>query len=93
MSQECNACGLDKDLSEYYLIDGYKPFRRCKTCVIAKRPKKPKALTGWEQLSDELRAAVIKDLQNRRIKMKRIAEDNGINYSNLCYWVRSGQCV
>ena len=89
-TQCCNKCREDKPLSEYYLIDGYKHFKRCKECVKAARPKKPK-VRGWLALPEETRAAIVKDLQDRRMKIKEVAEAHGVNYPNLCWYIRSGQ--
>ena len=92
MSQQCNKCGIDKDISEYYLINGCHPKKECKQCIRSKIPKKPYA-NGWVRLDAKIRQSVIAKLQDRRIKIHDIADEYGINYSNLCYWMRSGRCV
>ena len=87
----CTNCRVDKHMTEYYLRDGVTPFRMCKACILAKRPKKPR--NGWMALPEATREAVKKDLADRRNKIKDIAEAHGINYSNLCLFIRSGRCV
>ena len=91
MSQVCNMCDIDKDISEYYLIDGCHPFKRCKTCV--KKNKKKPYTSGWQRLSLDVRTSIIECLKDRRTTIQQVAAEHGVNYPNLCYWVRSGKCV
>ena len=88
--QVCKLCNIEKPLTEYYLVRGIKPFRRCKECVKAARPQKPR-VRGWMALPEETRKAIVADLQDRRMTIKAIAEAHGVNYPNLCWHIRSGQ--
>ncbi len=93
MSQVCKECDIDKDVSEYYLIDGCTPFKTCKACIKLKRTNGKPVLNGWQKLTPEIRASVILALKGRRQKVHSIADEHGINYPNLSYWVRTGQCI
>ena len=94
MSQVCKQCDIDKNVSEFYLSNGCTLFKTCKLCIKAKRKKaNPTPLTVWQKINPEIRAAVILSLQDRRQKIRTIADQHGINYPNLCYFVRTGQCV
>lgn len=95
MSQVCNTCDKDLPESEYYLQDGYRLFKKCKSCikndrVEARKNKPKKSRCGFLRLPVETREGVIAALKDRRMKVTDIAEQWGLNYPNLAYWVRSG---
>jgi len=94
MSQVCNTCQVNKDFSEYYKNKLYY-FKKCRECVIAGNAvnKKPKKATGFAALDPAKQDSIKQQLQNRRLKMKAIAEAHNIAYANLCYWVQKGQVV
>ena len=89
MSQVCNLCRIDKPIEDFYLRDGLKAFRSCKQCISDAKVKKPK-LAGYQTLPKETLDGIKADLQVRSNKIKNIATKWGINYANLCYWIRSG---
>jgi hypothetical protein len=90
MSQKCNKCNLDKDIEEYYLRDGVYPFRICKDCVKAKRPKKVKP-SAFELLKPEQIAMLTVALADRRNKMTNLAVECGVKYHELRKWVSEGR--
>ena len=90
MSKTCASCGVDKMMSEYY--EKYLHYsRKCKECIsIANR--RPKS-TGFASLDPAIQESIKMQLQNRRIKLKEIADEHGVAYANLSGWVRKGQIV
>jgi len=88
MSQTCNTCNIDQPEDNYYRQDGVRLFKKCKTCVRAakKREKKP---TGFALLTPEVQASIRSKLGDRRLKLTDIADEHGIKYANLTYWVRN----
>ena len=87
MSQVCNICKIDKPVEDYYLTDGVKLWKRCKACISAAKPKEPK-LTGWQLLPKDTQDAIRTALGDRHRKIKNIADEFGVNYANLTYWIR-----
>ncbi|MDR3411323.1 MAG: hypothetical protein P4L87_10345 [Formivibrio sp.] len=88
MSQICTICRIDKPEEDFYRVDAVKIFRRCKACISAAKPKKPR-LTGWQMLPKETQDEIRVALQNRNMKIKQIAEKFGLNYANFTYWIRN----
>ena len=89
MSKPCASCGVEKIMSEYY--ENYLHYsRKCKECISTanRRVKKP---TGFAALPSAIRDSIKQQLQNRRIKLKDIADEHGVAYANLSGWVRKGQ--
>jgi len=88
MSQTCNTCNIDQPEDNYYRQDGVRLFKKCKTCVRAakKREKKP---TEFALLTPEVQASIKLGLADRRLKLTDIADEHGIKYANLTYWVRN----
>ena len=90
MSQVCDTCQIDKDVSCYYMVYGIKYKKKCKECISAanKRIKKP---FGFAALPSTTQESIKLQLQNRRVKLKDIADEHGINYATFGYWVRNNK--
>ena len=88
MSQTCNTCNLDQPEENYYVKHDIQLFKKCKSCIKAAktREKKPR---GCAALAPEVQTSVRAQLADRRQKMTEIAEQHGIKYANLIYWVRN----
>ena len=85
---KCNAVGTIADHYSYKTKTGIKPLPKCKKCHNAgKYIKKP---TGWFKLDKETQDDIRAQLQDRRIKLKAIAEKHGVPYANLQRWVAKG---
>ena len=60
----------------------------CKSCHNPPRKIQPK---GFQLLPEEQQQRIIKALLDRRIKVKTIAEQEGVTYANLSGWIRRGK--
>ena len=89
MSQVCNTCHIDQPESNYYLQDGYRLFKKCKSCIAPKEKKG--RMNGFSRLSPETQAAIKIALADRTQKVPKIAEKYGIKYNNLAYWIRKNK--
>ena len=87
MSQVCNKCDIDKNISEYYSYDGVKSFKICKQCISAARPK---ALKGFQKLPSATQLGIAIGLKDRRNTVGQIAEEWGVKYTSLLRWIKSG---
>ena len=93
-SQECTLCGVDKLMDEYYTVDGDRYFKKCKECVrVAANGKYTKKVKGFDALPEDKQIGIRLALQDRRLKIKDVADEWGLNYPTLCYWIRRGGVV
>lgn len=90
MSQMCNTCKQDQPQENFYLKDGIRLFKTCKTCVCAAKRAAPKKPRGFARLSPEAQEAIRTKVADRRQKLTDIAREHEISYANLTYWVRMG---
>ncbi len=88
MSQVCNKCQIDQLEINFYVQDGYRLFKTCKSCISKKKEKKGRT-NGFQQLSPEVQSKIKTALSDRTQKVPKIAEQHGIKYANLAYWIRS----
>ena len=90
--KHCPKCKQDKPPTDFY---SYKRNGRthlhcyCKPChnPPSVKTKKPK---GFDLLPEKQRVRIIKELGDRRLTTKMIAEIEGLNYANLTNWIRRG---
>lgn len=83
---------MDKPITDYYLLNGKTPYKKCKNCICEENKAKyqPKG-TGFKTLNEDTKKYIINMIADRKNKIKDIAEEAGINYATLCYWYRSNQ--
>ena len=87
MSQVCKECRQDLPADHFYLQDGFRMFKKCKECTL--KPKRKPKVCGFKSLPPEVQKLV--KLAIPKKKPREIADQYGINYSNLVYWIRSGK--
>jgi hypothetical protein len=78
MSQQCNTCHIDLPESEFYMQDGFRLFKRCKQCIAASKPKKPRT-NGYAQLAQETQASLKAALADRRQKLPKSPRHMALN--------------
>ena len=87
--KDCVKCNQNLPLTEFYAYKtkaGPMPCGECRKCHNANVYVKKG--TGFSRLSNDQQERIINSIKNRRNKLKDIADEEGIPYANLCYWLR-----
>jgi len=93
----CSKCGELLPEDNFYTFFSKRQNQsivhsRCKPCHIASiKSTYVKKGTGFALLSRENQDKIVLGLANRNVKIKKLAEDVGVKYATLLYWMRKGQ--